>query len=216
MDFETIIGLVMVVFYLLLQIRGNKKKRMAKQKKQRALEAPPVPTETREPVAQNDELEAALREIRQALGMEPPKPQPLPRKKTPSYEPEFQRPEPDFHDEAFESAAAFEEPFDSQEQAFESRKTFDEAFDTHEQAFEEQSPYSEANDILEQRFEDEAPYTEHPHPKHRHGIIDEPAKVVERPGRYDSLLAELRQSPTARRALIMSEILSEPRSKRPL
>jgi hypothetical protein len=87
MDFETLVTILLIVFYFVAQVASSKKRR---QQPQRVPEKKPVPTiATERPKRKVEpELEDALREIRTALGLpdttpaksEQPRPQPKPAK----------------------------------------------------------------------------------------------------------------------------------------
>lgn len=119
MDVETLFYIAAIAIYFLFQILGGKKKRQAKKQL-------PIPTQGQEQATSTGEptLDDALREIRQALGMEPPparppqpsapqsKPHPVrehgpelmdlaPKRPWPS---EFQEIKTHYADEAFEAA----------------------------------------------------------------------------------------------------------------
>ena len=108
MDFELIFWLAIVVIYLIVQLRGAAKKQ---QRQRTSVPVPPDAAPTRTP-SEAPTLEEALREIRQAMGLEeppaevlpPPVPStPAPPKPKPQEPPDEFRPIPThFADEAFE------------------------------------------------------------------------------------------------------------------
>lgn len=189
MDFETLFTLVLVIVYVIYQIVGS---RGVQNKPSPRPEQSPRPKEPqRAPGGAGDELDQALREIRQALGMEPPSPpEPAPQTARTEHEPmqeAHDRPEPprplapwaDVEAETVSTGAELEQS---------TAPWIEDSFETQPQALGEDSLLEE----VEVK------------------VLPASASVSRRP----QLLRRLREPGTARDAVILSEILGPPRSRR--
>lgn len=180
MDSETLFYLLLVVAYVVYQIVGSRNQSRKPSPRPQEPHPPRASEpESSKPASASDELDQALREIRQALGMEPPpapapspapekKPQPVPAPK--SVRPKTAPPEPTSPQQAAPWA----------EQALEAEST---------------EMIGEADTLLEEVE-----------------VRSQPASAPA--SRRPALLERLRTPGAARDAIVLSEILGPPRSKR--
>lgn len=224
MDFETLFTLALILLYVVAQaISGRNRMREQKQpqrQKQPGRTGSPTaePQVRRQPEAESNELEDALREISEALGMpmpshEPevrrePKPRPTPageRTQVPARQvpvPKKVKPAP-IPKSRLEKSDPREIAAGRIEDAFEQRRPF-EAEPLRKPAF------------AEERFESLGTSTEYrtpvaaPKPVKR----SEAATLASRSTGHAGLIRRLRSASAAREAFVMQEILGKPRALR--
>jgi len=205
MDFDTLFPILLLVFYFLLQLRGNKKKKQAAQRPpaplpQPTLQEPQAPLETA--AIPKNELDLALREIRQALGMPPPVTQPPP----------VPKPRHLSAAEAFEHPPLQKRPFKSAGKPIRKPSTFDDTFnEAGAPAFDAGASFGEPFLPDKELFEHE-PAFQAKAPKRTVPLeAAPPLKAV----RGTPLQKRLRSAKLAREAFVLSEILGPPRSRKP-
>lgn len=223
---EIVLWLVLGAIYLVLELVGRKRKQAAQQR-QRELES--VPMETAQPQDDPD-LEEALRQIGEALGMPIPekKPTPLPRPKPEAVETDFhgqvivreerlphQPKKPDFHEQSFEDRPPFQNRPIPQEDAFEKRPPYQNRPAPSEEAFEKLPPYSEQRNLpvraqpkpLPVAYQQKRPLTQIAPPP-------PPSPTLPTGLTQKDIQRLLQDTKRAREAFVLSEVFGPPKSLR--
>lgn len=186
MDIETLLGLIAVIAMLLIQALSSKKK--AQQKRQS--QSSSSPSAALKPPRKPGGLEEALREIQRALDPSPPTQEPAPPVPPRSRE---------FSSFSFSESSADAFKFKAHDTSYKKEEVF-ESFHGTEKPKAQHSRRREP--IKQKKAVSVAAYRTETEMK---GIV---------PTRRNALLKQLRDPQSARSAIVLSEILGPPKSKR--